>query len=140
GGAARGFVELSGSAVLGAGACGAAAGARGAPPPGGRTRGSRLLTMLVALGVALLVGAMNGGFMSNPRGHGLDVGVALRLPYFARTTADQPSPLSPYLWQLGLPVLVAPLSALWALRRRQPLALLVLAVAAGSFAIPPFLR
>ncbi|HJZ83924.1 MAG TPA: hypothetical protein VKN99_02085 [Polyangia bacterium] len=139
-GAGLGFLELSEFALFVATACGAAAWALVAPPPEGRTRGSRLLTMLVALGVALLVGAMNGGFMSNPRGHGLDVRVALRLPYFARTTADQPSPLSPYLWQLGLPVLVAPLSALWALRRRQPLALLVLAVAAGSFAIPHFLR
>jgi hypothetical protein len=138
-GVCLGFLELSQFALFCVTLATALAYAALGPALERRARGRTPAIVAVFVGVGLAVGVLNGGFLANPAGHGLEMIVQPSFPYF-QGHAEHGSPLSPYVWQLGLPIVLLPLAAAYAWRARKPHAVWLLALAGGSLLLPHVIR
>lgn len=103
-----------------------------------RPRSRVPLMVFVIVGLGLGVARVQGGFLSNLGGQDRSAHLFLRIPAFAHT-ASRGSALSPYVWQMGIPILLAPIAVGWALLHRRNTAALFLAGFGGASLLVPHL-
>src|SRR5262249_55963560 len=133
GGVLLGFLELTQTALFWMTLAGVLAVAMLKP----RSRAPLVALVILALGIG--IARIQGGFFANPGDQDRAVELTLRVPAFMHTPS-RGNAWSPYVWQMGLPILLAPLALGWALWRRKIPLVMLAGFGGASFLVPHLVR